>query len=128
MGEGKCSPGPWKAIENSWQYTTIYDAHDREICRLDLERFEDLNEETQDKYEAIQRADAAAIVRACDHLAALRRAKAEVLEAAAKHFRGEIMDPEGKEYLEGYNSAMQHVSAWLELDADARAAQLEEGE
>ena len=60
MGEGKCSPGPWKAIENSWQYTTIYDAHDREICRLDLERFEDLNEETQDKYEAIQRADAAA--------------------------------------------------------------------
>ena len=77
MGEGKCSPGPWKAIENSWQYTTIYDAHDREICRLDLERFEDLNEETQDKYEAIQRADAAAIVRACDHDAALRRAKAE---------------------------------------------------
>jgi hypothetical protein len=77
MGEGKCSPGPWKAIENSWQYTTIYDAHDREICRLDLERFEDLNEETQDKYEAIQRADAAAIVRACDHLATLRRAKAE---------------------------------------------------
>jgi len=77
MGEVKCSPGPWKAIENSWQYTTIYDAHDREICRLDLERFEDLNEETQDKYEAIQRADAAAIVRACDHDAALRRAKAE---------------------------------------------------
>ena len=77
MGEGKCSPGPWKAIENSWQYTTIYDAHDREICRLDLERFEDLNEETQDKYESIQRADAAAIVRACDHGAALRRAKAE---------------------------------------------------
>jgi len=77
MGEVKCSPGPWKAIENSWQYTTIYDAHDHEICRLDLERFEDLNEETQDKYEAIQRADAAAIVRACDHDAALRRAKAE---------------------------------------------------
>jgi len=77
MGEVKCSPGPWKAIENSWQYTTIYDAHDREICRLDLERFEDLNEETQDKYEAIQRADAAAIVLACDHDAALRRAKAE---------------------------------------------------
>ena len=79
MSEGKCSPGPWKAIENSWQYTTIYDAHDREICRLDLERFEDLNEETQDKYEAIQRADAAAIVLACDHDAALRCAKAEVL-------------------------------------------------
>ena len=71
------SPRPWKAVENSWQYTTIYDAHDREICRLDLERFEDLNEETQDKYEAIQRADAAAIVRACDHAAAIRRAKAE---------------------------------------------------
>ncbi len=82
MGDGKCSPGPWKAIENSWQYTTIYDALDREICRLDLERFEDLNEETQDKYEAIQRADAAAIVRACDHDAALRCAKAEGLMQA----------------------------------------------
>ena len=58
--------------------------------------------------------------------AALRRAKAEVLEAAAKHFRGEIMDPDGKEYLEGYNSALRHVSAWIELDA--RAAQIEEGE
>ncbi len=84
MGEGECSPGPWKAIENSWQYTTIYDAHDHEICRLDLERFEDLNEETQDKYEAIQRADAAAIVLACDHDAALRRAKAEGLDEALK--------------------------------------------
>ena len=60
--------------------------------------------------------------------AALRRAKAEVLEAAAKHFRGEIMDPDGKEYLEGYNSALRHVSAWIELDADAHAAQIEEGE
>ena len=60
--------------------------------------------------------------------AALRRAKAEVLEAAAKHFRGEIMDPDGKEYLEGYNSALRHVSAWIELDAAARAAQIEEGD
>ena len=67
-------------------------------------------------------------VRLADHDAALRRAKAEVLEAAAKHFRGEIMDPDGKEYLEGYNSALRHVSAWIELDADARAAQIEEGE
>ena len=63
-----------------------------------------------------------------DHSAALRCAKAEGLEQAAAHFRGEIMDPDGKEYLEGYNAALRHVSAWLELDADARAAQIEEGE
>ena len=145
MGEGKCSPGPWKAIENSWQYTTIYDAHDREICRLDLERFEDLNEETQDKYESIQRADAAAIVRACDHDAALRRAKAEGLEQVS----------ELKKALELYRDASYqgHSSHWdktggsgsgcpaclraIELRAqarqivdtlDARAAQIEEGE
>ena len=110
MGEGKCSPGPWKAIENSWQYTTIYDAHDHEICRLDLERFEDLNEETQDKYEAIQRADAAAIVWACDHDAALRRAKAEVWREAATHVL----------------TCMHAVDA--ANDFDARAAQIEEGE
>ena len=145
MGEVKCSPGPWKAIENSWQYTTIYDAHDREICRLDLERFEDLNEETQDKYEAIQRADAAAIVLACDHDAALRRAKAEGLEQVS----------ELKKALELYRDASYqgHSSHWdktggsgsgcpaclraIELRAqarqivdtlDARAAQIEEGE
>ena len=123
MGEGKCSPGPWKAIENSWQYTTIYDAHDHEICRLDLERFEDLNEETQDKYEAIQRADAAAIVRACDRLAALRRAKAEVLRevkyealgSRIKCFKFDTL------YAEGNDDALNALVKWI----DACAAQIE---
>ena len=129
MGEGKCSPGPWKAIENSWQYTTIYDAHDREICRLDLERFEDLNEETQDKYEAIQRADAAAIVLACDHLAALRRAKAEGMEAAAKFVDDDCYIP-GGQLLPDYEHRCKHNVNQKELAAKirARAAQIEEGE
>jgi hypothetical protein len=120
MGEGKCSPGPWKAIENSWQYTTIYDAHDREICRLDLERFEDLNEETQDKYESIQRADAAAIVRACDHDAALRRAKAEVWREAEKEARLEIS--RGM-----FTGDYQLACRYLAESYSARAAQIEEG-
>ena len=58
------SPRPWKAVENSWQYTTIYDANGNEVCRLDLERFEGLNEDNQDEYEKIQRADAELIVKA----------------------------------------------------------------
>ena len=62
----KTSPMPWKAVENSWQYTTIYDANGREVCRLDLERFEDLSEDNQGKYEEIQRADAALIVKASE--------------------------------------------------------------
>ena len=154
MGEGKCSPGPWKAIENSWQYTTIYDAHDREICRLDLERFEDLNEETQDKYEAIQRADAAAIVRACDHDAALRRAKAEGLKEAEqyaltclKELQDKICDIELGKYTLVGSQTKEGVAEWVhaktlqagrmakwitariaEVEADARAAQIEEGE
>ena len=118
MGEVKCSPGPWKAIENSWQYTTIYDAHDREICRLDLERFEDLNEETQDKYESIQRADAAAIVRACDHDAALRRAKADGLRLAVQEHRC------WEDVLRTEYRNVPTFEAWI----DARAAQIEEGE
>ena len=138
MGEVKCSPGPWKAIENSWQYTTIYDAHDREICRLDLERFEDLNEETQDKYEAIQRADAAAIVLACDHDAALRRAKAEGLDDAAKAICMYCNDPEWQKRDEDdnhespYTRTMYPCAAYKIHDLirklDARAAQIEEGE
>ena len=154
MGEGKCSPGPWKAIENSWQYTTIYDAHDREICRLDLERFEDLNEETQDKYEAIQRADAAAIVLACDHDAALRRAKAEGLKEAeqyalncVKELQDKIKDIELDKYTLVGAQTKEGVAEWVhaktlqasriakwitariaEVEDDARAAQIEEGE
>ena len=58
------SPRPWKAVENSWQYTTIYDANGNEVCRLDLERFDGLNEDTQEEYEKIQRADAELIVNA----------------------------------------------------------------
>ena len=143
MGEGKCSPGPWKAIENSWQYTTIYDAHDHEICRLDLERFEDLNEETQDKYEAIQRADAAAIVRACDHLAALRRAKAEGMKEGAvyncMYCNGNACGWERT--VTGPNSAGNYLhrqvghedrevmcmssSIWVLINWNARAAQIE---
>ena len=144
MSEWKCSPGPWKAIENSWQYTTIYDAHDREICRLDLERFEDLNEETQDKYEAIQRADAAAIVWACDHDAALRRAKAEgkeyawneaAMRAACAGHRAccgiEADNAQGK--IHGYCVVCGvpwpcETAQFFLFKADARAAQIEEGE
>ena len=58
------SPRPWKAVENSWQYTTIYDANGNEVCRLDLERFDGLNEDTQEEYEEIQRNDAEMIIRA----------------------------------------------------------------
>ena len=126
MGEGKCSPGPWKAIENSWQYTTIYDAHDHEICRLDLERFEDLNEETQDKYEAIQRADAAAIVRACDHLAALRRAKAEGIREAidgATSLKASVANGIPPPERVGFVRACNEMIGY----AKARATQIEEG-
>ena len=148
MREGKCSPGPWKAIENSWQYTTIYDAHDREICRLDLERFEDLNEETQDKYEAIQRADAAAIVLACDHDAALRRAKAEGRQEGKEYALNEAAmragcaahraccgieadNSQGK--IHGYCVVCGvpwpcETAQFFLFKADARAAQIEEGE
>jgi len=130
MGEGKCSPGPWKAIENSWQYTTIYDAHDREICRLDLERFEDLNEETQDKYEAIQRADAAAIVRACDHLAALRRAKGEGAREMIKIVKAHKADQRVADDLNNTVSfdSFNEVLDAITREADARAAQIEEGD
>lgn len=62
MSEG--SPRPWKAVENSWQYTTIYDANGNEVCRLNLERFAGLSEDTQEHYEAIQRADVELILQA----------------------------------------------------------------
>lgn len=45
--------GPFYKVENSWQYTTIYDADDEPVCQFDLGQFDDLNENTQDALDKI---------------------------------------------------------------------------
>ncbi|MCK1577833.1 hypothetical protein [Bradyrhizobium sp. 174] len=44
---------PLKFVANSWQFTTIYDANDTVICRLDLEDW-GVNEKNQDALEVEQ--------------------------------------------------------------------------
>ena len=51
---------PCKSVANSWQYTTIYDADGKILCRLDLEDW-DVTEENQDALEKEQ-ADLAALI------------------------------------------------------------------
>lgn len=52
---------PCKSVANSWQFTTIYDADGKIICRLNLEDW-DVTEENQDELEKQQAALAALIV------------------------------------------------------------------
>ena len=54
----------WKIIEHSWRNTSIENEDGRIVCELDLESFDDLNENNQDKYEQLQRADAELIASA----------------------------------------------------------------
>jgi len=49
----KQAPLPWTLTQNSWQYTTIYDAEGKPICRLDLEDWS-VTEDNQDALEAVQ--------------------------------------------------------------------------
>lgn len=62
----KQAPLPWTVTQNSWQYTTIYDAEGNSICRLDLEDW-NVTESNQDGLEKIQTQIANRIVNAVNH-------------------------------------------------------------
>lgn len=47
------APLPWTMTQNSWQYTTIYDANRSPICQFDLEDWH-VTEENQDDLEKVQ--------------------------------------------------------------------------
>jgi hypothetical protein len=49
----KQAPTPWTLVQNSWRYTTIYDAEGHTICRLDLEDWS-VTERNQNELEAVQ--------------------------------------------------------------------------
>lgn len=44
---------PWKVVGHNWQNTTIYDADETPICKLDLEDW-DVTEDNQDELETYQ--------------------------------------------------------------------------
>jgi hypothetical protein len=74
------TPKPWKAVANSWQHTTIYDANGKTVCTLDLEDW-DVTEENQDELEN-QQAEVAAILSAAPEvLDALKVLKEYVSES-----------------------------------------------
>ena len=46
---------PWKVVYHSWQHATIYDNQDKAVCRFDLEDLDEITEDNQEAYEAIQK-------------------------------------------------------------------------
>lgn len=75
----KHTPGPWEDHYNSWEVSSVYDAHGR--CVAECHIFDDglLNDETQDEFEAIKDANARLIAAAPDLLLV-----AEIAEAFAR--------------------------------------------
>jgi hypothetical protein len=65
------TPGPWNAVANSWQITTVYDAKQMPVCRLDLEDW-GVDEEIQSELEKRQSEVARLIAAAPELLEALR--------------------------------------------------------
>ena len=61
---------PFHKVENSWQYTTIYDADDKPICRFDLEDIGDVTEDNQDELDKVMQ-------KRVDHVLALLNVQGE---------------------------------------------------
>jgi hypothetical protein len=80
----KDAPLPWTMVQNSWQYTTIYDATGEVICRLDLEDW-GVNEENQYDLEQRQEMVAQLILHAVNHSGGLDGLPADVSAATERN-------------------------------------------
>jgi hypothetical protein len=60
------APLPWTLTQNSWQYTTIYDANKSPVCQLDLEDWH-VTEANQDELETVQASVATLIITAANN-------------------------------------------------------------
>ena len=65
----KFTPGPWKAINMSWEYSVIIDEDAARIAQVFIR--DEVDEETQDKFEEIKDANANLIAAAPDLYEAL---------------------------------------------------------
>jgi hypothetical protein len=69
MSEPKFTKGPWKAINMSWEYSVIIDEDAARIAQVFIR--DEVDEETQDKFEEIKDANANLISAAPDMYEAL---------------------------------------------------------
>ena len=69
MSEAKFTPGPWQTINMSWEYSVIIDEDAARIAQVFIR--DEVDEETQDKFEEIKDANANLIAAAPDMYEAL---------------------------------------------------------
>lgn len=84
------APAPWKAVANSWQVTTVYDAKSMPVCRLDLEDWgvdEDNQADLERKQTAVARLIASAPSLRASH-SELVKALDRVLQASERACAG----------------------------------------
>lgn len=72
MSAFKIFAAPWSAVANSWQHTTVYDANQVPVCRLDLDDW-GVDESNQTELERLQSDVARKLAAAPDLLEALQR-------------------------------------------------------
>ena len=66
----KFTPGPWQTIDMSWEYSVIIDEDAARIAQVFIR--DEVDEETQDKFEEIKDANANLIAAAPDMYEALK--------------------------------------------------------
>ncbi len=65
MTERRFTPGPWRAVDNSWEISSVY-ADDGETLIAEIPIDSSVGEDTQDEFERIKEANAALIASAPD--------------------------------------------------------------
>lgn len=60
MSEQKHTPEPWSHTDNSWEISTIYDSDSNIVCEVEIDS--EVTAETQEKFEALKKANARRIV------------------------------------------------------------------
>ncbi len=119
----KISPLPWDYIGNSWQYTTMYDANKKPIAELDLEFFEGMNENNQEKFEAIQTANAAFIRKSVNNYDIMQKTIKDLVKKL-KTFSNESFEIEHDSYsLQGHEhfNPQKHIKASKKLIKETQA-------
>lgn len=85
MSEPKFTKGPWQTINISWDYSMIIDEDAARIAQVFIR--DEVDEETQDKFEEIKEADANLIAAAPDMYEALEEVVALVCDSCLEYER-----------------------------------------
>ena len=121
----EATPGEWSCVDNSWEFSTIYDPNGSVLASVPIHSL--TTEETQDQYEPIKEANAALIVALRNNLPTILSALREREEVEPVELRRGFLDAEptdamidaGLEFNHRHNSAENMIASFKAMLAQA---------